>query len=296
MALTTIQQTLVDLGLSCADSFAEYFPRVRDRADIRVLKCRNSGAIVLSQDSHMSLKYYENKEKAGPGELIEPVDDDEGSNPFAFDDERRAKQFGCFFRGKRWLDIGTGTGGIFNFVTDKPKERAGVEPNQRHRARLQNRGINMFGQLDDAPADYFDVATLFHVFEHFTTPLATLDSARRCLRPGAKIIIEVPNANDILLSDFDLDAFKKFTLWSEHLILHTRKTLATMIKSAGFTNVETIGYQRFPLSNHFRWLAEGKPGGHDGWIFRSSADLDAAYARHLDQLDRTDTLVAIAQA
>lgn len=297
MALTSIQQTLVDLGLSTPDSFVAYYPRVRDRDDIGVLKCENSGAFVLTRADHMSFDYYQEKTTAGPGELQEAEDADDGApNPFAFDDERRARQFEDRVRAKRWVDIGTGTGGIFKFLTDQPKERAGVEPSARYRARLQRRGVNMFAQVEDAPAAHFDVATLFHVFEHFTAPLDTLAAARRCLAPGGEIVIEVPNANDILLSVFDLDAFKKFTLWSEHLILHTRETLETMLRSAGFADIIIDGYQRFPLANHLRWLAEGKPGGHQDWIFRGSEALDAAYARHLADIDKTDTLIAVARA
>ena len=36
--LSEMQKTLIELGLSNPDSFIDYFPKVRDRSDISVLK------------------------------------------------------------------------------------------------------------------------------------------------------------------------------------------------------------------------------------------------------------------
>ena len=44
------------------------------------------------------------------------------------------------------------------------------------------------------------------------------------LRKKEKLIIEIPSANDILLSLDSFEGFKKFTFWHEHLVLHTIKS------------------------------------------------------------------------
>ena len=42
------------------------------------------------------------------------------------------------------------------------------------------------------------------------------------LKKNANLIIEVPHANNLLLKKLKIKSFINFTLWSEHLILHTR--------------------------------------------------------------------------
>jgi hypothetical protein len=116
------------------------------------------------------------------------------------------------------------------------------------------------------------------------------------MKKGGKIIVEVPHANDFLITFLECEAFKKFTFWSEHLILHTRESLKIFLQEAGFTRVVIKGYQRYPLANHLHWLAKGLPGGHMQWAALSSEQLDISYADLLAQIDRTDTLIAFAEA
>jgi len=57
----------------------------------------------------------------------------------------------------------------------------------------------------------------------------------------------------------DLEKFKKFTFWSEHLVLHNRFSLAAFLDSANFKNTVISGFQRYNLANHLHWLKEKKP-------------------------------------
>jgi hypothetical protein len=79
------------------------------------------------------------------------------------------------------------------------------------------------------------------------------------------------------------------------LILHTRQSLEIFLREAGFGDICVIGYQRYPLANHMYWLANGKPGGHKEWPFLLDAELDKAYRNLLAQMDKTDTLIAVAR-
>ncbi|HRQ80256.1 MAG TPA: hypothetical protein PKZ97_03985 [Azospirillaceae bacterium] len=58
---------------------------------------------------------------------------------------------------------------------------------------------------------------------------------------------------------------------------------------------EPVGQQRYPLSNHLRWLRHGAPGGHEAWGFLDSPALERAYEARLAALDQTDTLTAFAR-
>jgi len=111
---------------------------------------------------------------------------------------------------------------------------------------------------------------------------------------GATLIIEVPHARDALIDLYDCDSFKKFSFWSQHLILHTAESLRIFLQETGF-RVEAINFiQRYPVSNHLHWLSRGMPGGHNKWCFLDTPDLRNAYAASLGKSGISDTLIAIA--
>ncbi len=286
-----IHALLCKLGISESDSIEAFYPRVRDRDDVSVLKCRKSGVIFLSGTSHIAQNYYQQKEDLSYWEA--------GSRKQALaqtyeDDYRRANQFREMICNKSWLDIGTGAGGILDLLSPVALESVAIEPQQGIRGELSKLGYKVFADIKDVQMS-FDVITLFHVFEHFTQPLEMLKSIKQLLNPGGRVVIEVPHANDFLISSLGLDTFKAFTFWSEHLILHTRKSLEAFISRIGFVNVSIQGFQRYPLANHLYWLSRHKPGGHIAWNYLNTPALDQAYADILAKLDKTDTLIAIAE-
>ena len=87
------------------------------------------------------------------------------------------------------------------------------------------------------------------------------------------------------------DKFKKFTFWSEHLILHTEQSLMTLLKMVGFSNIEITYYQRYNIFNHLNWLSNGKPGGHKNNNFNDD-NLIKSYNDFLVKNKKTDTLIA----
>jgi SAM-dependent methyltransferase len=212
------------------------------------------------------------------------------------DTERRAGYLRPIVAGKRWLDVGTGAGAILDAVGSLAAEAQAVEPQQGIRDELRSCGHTVMLSVEDAADAHFDLITLFHVFEHLTDPLASLRTIRQKLRPGGRLIIEVPHARDFLIAFLGLDEFKAFTFWSEHLLLHTRQSLTIMLKAGGFENICIQGCQRYPLANHLHWLARKRPGGHQIWSELRTPRLDEAYAEMLSGIDMTDTLVAYAEA
>ena len=194
------------------------------------------------------------------------------------------------------MDFGTGLGGILDLFKPISKSVSGIELQKEIRDHLKSLGYQMYGSILEIPNNIkFDIISLFHVFEHLSTPLEVLKQLRRKLNEKGKIIIEVPHANDALLSLYDIDEFKKFTFWSEHLILHTRGSLDTYLKKAGFKNIIIKSYQRYPLSNHLYWLSKKSPGGYHEYSFLSNPTIDYAYEEVLKSIDKSDTLIAIAE-
>ena len=78
-------------------------------------------------------------------------------------------------------------------------------------------------------------------------------------------------------------------------MLHIWESIAKTISWCGFDNVTVRNIQRYPLSNHFGWLNEGKPGGHVGkYAFLNHGALNRAYEDTLAANGLTDTLLAFA--
>ena len=122
-----------------------------------------------------------------------------------------------------------------------------------------------------------------------------MKEAQKKLNTSGLLVIEVPHAKDALLSLYESDSFKKFTLWSEHLLLHTRESLKKFVEEAGFKVLNIQGIQRYSLANHLMWLAKGLPGGHKKWSQISSDLLNNEYEKILGNLDLTDTLLLVAE-
>jgi 2-polyprenyl-3-methyl-5-hydroxy-6-metoxy-1,4-benzoquinol methylase len=255
------------------------------------MRCQNSGVIFLSRSDHIDATHYENQADFnywGPNSSRQQAILD------CFeDDSRRAKQFEVAIRNKKWLDFGTGAGGILDLLSHKALETWAIEPQTSVQEELNRCGYKVYADLDSLPDDYFDTITLFHVFEHLITPIEILQSIMTKLAKGGQIIIEVPHANDFLISFLGLESFKQFTFWSEHLILHTRQSLTNFMEQANIQDICVQGFQRYPLANHLHWLAQNKPGGHQHWHHLCEINLDTAYANLLARLDQTDTLIAI---
>ena len=288
-----IAKILCDLGVCDEKAIEPYYPRVRDREDISIMRCKKSGVIFTSTSEHMDLSHYsekvefphywkeENRTKA----LIDSFEDD----------SRRKKQFLSLISNKKWLDVGAGAGGVLDLLEPVAERVIAVEPQQRALESLKKENYEAYSDISDVPCDDFDIITLFHVFEHLTDPLGLLKIAYDKLKVGGKIIIEVPHANDFLFSFLDLEEFKKFTFWSEHLVLHNRFSLAAFLDSANFKNTVISGFQRYNLANHLHWLKEKKPSGHIKWSMLATDQLDNEYSNMLQKIDMTDTLIAIAE-
>lgn len=136
---------------------------------------------------------------------------------------------------------------------------------------------------------------MFHVLEHLIDPVNVLETLRSTLSENGKLIIEVPNSNDALLTLYNSKSFSEFTYWSCHLYLFNPSTLKTVIEKAGYKVNYIKQIQRYPLSNHLYWLSKELPGGHQKWGFLDSVELHSQYENQLAALGICDTLIASAR-
>ena len=149
--------------------------------------------------------------------------------------------------------------------------------------------IDFFDMKEDKK---FDVVTAFHVVEHLNDPREVLRQLGHRLAPGGRLVVEVPSADDALLTLYESNEFQRFTYWSQHLFLFNIQTLQMLVKQAGLRLLAVEQIQRYQLSNHLYWLSRGKPGGHKLWGFLNSTELHRAYTASLAAVGKCDTLVA----
>ena len=288
-----IFQTLQQLGLTSKKSRVLYNDRTRDEESLKVWKDQISGVIYIDDfytgdETYVSGGYRDDKAV----ELKSSKPDFERTN----DAQRRFKSNLKFVAGKKIADFGCGSGDFLKLVNPFCESVVGIELQQNYVDDLNAVGITCTNNLDSVDDDSLDVIVSFHVIEHLPNPLDTLELLKCKVVSGGYVLIEVPHANDFLLNAVACDEFKQFTLWSQHLVLHTRDSLRKMLEYVGLTEVLIEGVQRYPLSNHLNWLANGKAGGHKSPL--SSLDSDVlfdAYQNALARIDATDTLVALAK-
>lgn len=143
-----MNQLIVDLenlGVLNRDRLEVYYPRVRDREDIAVLRDSLTEVIVLSRSDHVSEKYYaERKEKDSYN-----VHGDEVVTPRLEDNVRRAADFGGYIRNKRWLDFGCGLGGMLDEMASEASWAAGLEPSSERAAIVSSKGHNVVSSFDE---------------------------------------------------------------------------------------------------------------------------------------------------
>lgn len=279
------------------DRIEPYFPRTRDREDLAVYICRDSEVIFLGGPVNALQEHYTRKDVENDGKTsVSDVGGQKITTATLQDSRRRFEEFRDLLVNKAVCDFGTGHGLFMRAARDTARLIAGVELNTIHVGKLHADGYRVEPSIMNFDAQAFDVVTLFHVLEHLPTPVETLSDIRTRMKPGARLIIEVPHARDFLHRTLGSDAFKGFTFWSEHLVLHTADSLRRTLALAGFGNITVKGYQRYGLENHLHWLVKQKPGGHESWAHLHSAELKTAYAGLLQSIGQTDTLLAFASA
>jgi len=292
MEFNSIKKILISAGLTEKNKITHYFDRVRDSKDISVLKCEKTGLFFLSKTNHIDITNYRNKIKFryfGNNSRIEAIKSGYG------DTKRRSNLIRKIVYGKRWLDIGTGAGGILDELKDSALECSAVEPNNIMRNKLKKLGYKVHKSSKQAKKNYYDVITLFHVFEHMKHPIKELKLIKLLMKKNSQLIIEVPHASDFLLKTLNLHEFKKFTFWSEHLILHVKKSLTTFLKLSNFEVEKIFGVQRYSLVNHLHWIFKKKPGGHIYWNFMRLKILEKLYEKFLSLINQNDTLIVFAR-
>lgn len=288
-----IRETLLRLGLIREENVEIFSKNTRDKKNLTVYR-DNKTKIIFIDEYYTGDKEYESGSYRN--ESMPLMKSKSGDLEDFLDTERRYKKYRQFVVNKNICDYGCGEGNFLRQTKSIAKTVFGIEIQKDFNEKINNEGIKCFSKLEqlDDPMDTF---FLFHCLEHLPDPITILKEiySKLKINGDGMIVIEVPHAKDFLLDKLEIESFKNFTLWSQHLVLHTRDSLHSLLVDAGFKNIHIEGIQRYGIANHLNWLKNGKPGGHHNSLsVIETENLKNSYAEALSKLDSNDTLVAIA--
>jgi SAM-dependent methyltransferase len=141
------------------------------------------------------------------------------------------------------LDIGCGRAFMLDYLrsfgwntygtTLSPEMGQNIENSQNHKMFV--------GDLVelDLPVNYFDVVTLWHVFEHLVEPKNYLNIIHDLLKVDGLLVIEVPN---IMSTGYKV--FKQFWFpldYPRHIYHYNAKNISIFLRNQGF-NIKDVRY------------------------------------------------------
>ena len=274
----------------------EWITRVgslRDAPSVGVVECRDCGLVVPAEVPPVVVDYA-----TGTMYGNAPIDFVGWRDTGAEDNQRRAAEVRALLHaGDSVLDVGCGSGGFIHELKRGGVNAFGIELDQAASEFLASEGLSVWSDLDqmsEARRGEIQVVTMFHVLEHLRDPRLFLQEVLEALPNARLFVIEVPCAEDPLLTLYESEAFSKFTYWSHHEHLHSKKSLEALLEDI-FGCVEVTRLQRYGLANHLGWLSRGKPGGQVemSWLERSPAD--EQYRYEVMAKGFSDTLWAVAR-
>jgi len=214
---------------------------------------------------------------------------------------RRMGHLAGFLKPKsRILEIGCASGFMLYPLVAAGHDCVGIEPSGIFSEYVRRRGLACHQSLDDlaaagADTDGFDLILHYYVMEHLADPIDFLRRQMRLLRPGGRIVFEVPNANDALTTIYDVPAYAQFIWVISHRWYFSERSLARVFAAAGGKGEIALD-QRYDLSNHLVWLRDGKPGGMGRFTDILGAEVEDQYRQALIRARRCDTLIGMLDA
>lgn len=262
--------------------------RLRDAPHIGVHQCSGCGVVVAEKAHGVTIDYAAGTmHSLGPSE---PVGDD----PVAKQDlERRFSATAPLMNYQEpFVEIGCGDGSFLVLARENGFQGIGVEVDERSLANCINLGLEVVRELYEISEEQrlkVKACVMFHVLEHLSDPRQFIKDVRRSFPRLEHLVVEVPSADDPLLTLYNNQEFANFTYWSHHEHLHSTLSLALTVATED-SKVEISRVQRYGMANHIGWLLEGKPGGQVRFAGQISDAADENYRSFLQEGGVSDTL------
>lgn len=195
------------------------------------------------------------------------------------------------------LEIGCGTGGFLRFVqVHRPDIRFVATERCVENADFVRQGFGAQTIVDEADAlkgERFDNVLALGVFEHLRDSRGFLRSIKSCLNVDGRLVLKVPNKENVLVHAYCLEEFKRFMYMKQHYYTFTERSFAVLASQTGYSIKEFHYVQAWGLDNHLSWLRHRRPRNFSDMSSVLSPGTIVAYNRDLIERKLTDTFMAI---
>lgn len=163
---------------------------------------------------------------------------------------RFLEQTGLLRKKYRFLEIGSGTGGLLHFLIEQGYDVQGVEINpeviQKAQALYGNLPLFLINSIHlPFPDKTFDVVMSFDVFEHIFDSDGHLQEVSRVLKPHGHYLFQTPNK--YINAVFETLRWKSLEWKKDHCALHSKKELLQRFHWHGFE----VQFFRISVVNDF---------------------------------------------
>jgi SAM-dependent methyltransferase len=194
------------------------------------------------------------------------------------------------------LEVGCSSGFMLFPLIEAGHQCIGVEPSGAFGEYLRSRGLQVHSDMQQLPSELrksqFDVVMHFFVLEHIAQPQAFIESQLALLKPGGKLIFEIPNVADPLHTVYDIPAFERFYWSVAHPWYFSEPSLRHVLDRVG-RPYQILLDQRYDLSNHMTWARDGRPGGMGRFTSQLGSELEESYKQALVRTGKCDTLIGV---
>lgn len=163
------------------------------------------------------------------------------------DKDRIVSRYAALTSGSEVLDVGCAVGSFLQRIRTRYRATVcGIDFKDLSTAKTME-GVEFYCTVFyDAPLpeNRFDLVTMWHFLEHDYDPLRSLRTARRVLKPGGTLVVEVPRLDSRTFTWFG-------RRWPglqapQHTVLLDRAHLLQMVRTAGLEVVDYLPYGAFP--------------------------------------------------
>lgn len=200
--------------------------------------CKRCGFVYANpvMDEKERLAFYSSDYYTGHRNIL-----DEKSLKFFLEEERMtagdryAHIHTCMHTTSNILEIGCASGALLEILRGKGHSVRGIEPSEQLAEVCKNKGINVYkGLFEDfnSKDELYDVIIMFHVLEHFESPMLVMKKIKGILKQGGKVIFEVP---DIWQMWGDPHTGEDYAFTEAHPVTFSEKTLKILSMKTGFT-------------------------------------------------------------
>ena len=197
---------------------------------------------------------------------------------------------------KEILEVGCSSGFMLYPLIKDGHSCTGIEPSGAFGNFLKKNNVESYSSIEElknnSPRKRFDLVFHFFVLEHIRNPVEFLRELLGLLKPGGKIIFEIPNSSDPLYSIYDIPEFERFYWSVAHPWYFNKKSLSVLLKKIN-QPFDILLEQRYDLSNHLIWARDGKPGGMKRFTHIIGDRIDIEYKRMLVDSGYCDTLIGV---